>query len=105
MYLLLGGECLRRRTPDAVLYWYVTRFFDLLLLLNVLEVVDFPELDVAARRRLWLGHFGLNDPVANCVRTFSSSTVDQKEIDHSLLLRDIEKLSRHQLDGKPHVCH
>jgi hypothetical protein len=47
----------------------------------------------------------LNDPVANCVRTFSSSTVDQKEIDHSLLLRDIEKLSRHQLDGKPHVCH
>lgn len=82
----------------------MTQFSDLLLL-NVLEVVDFPELDAAARRRLWLGHFGLNDPVAICARTLVSSSVDQKEIDHSMLLRDIEKLSRHQLDGKPHVCH
>lgn len=74
-----------------------------------IEVVELPELDTAARRRLWLGHFGWNDPAAiiwNSERTLiGSSFVDRKEMDHSLLLRDVEKLSRHQLDGKPHICH
>jgi hypothetical protein len=74
-----------------------------------IEVVNFSELDAAARRRLWLNHFGLNDPATitwNSDRTLiGSSIVDQKEMDHSLLLRDIEKLSRHQLNGEPRVCH
>lgn len=66
--------------------------------------VDLPELDASARRRLWLGHFGLDDPTTsmrNSDRTLiGSSFVDEKEMDHSSLLRDIEKLSWHQLDGR-----
>ncbi|KAG2341118.1 P-loop containing nucleoside triphosphate hydrolase protein [Suillus weaverae] len=88
---------------DCISFW-VSSTCDDTLLTRFSTVVDFPELDATARRRLWLGHFGLNDPAAimwNSERTLiSSSFVDQKGMDHSLLLRDIEKLSRHQLDGR-----
>jgi len=88
---------------DCISFW-VSGACDEELLTQFSAVVELPELDTAARRRLWLGHFGLNDPAAiiwNSERTLiSSSSVDQKEMDHSLLLRDVEKLSRHQLDGR-----
>lgn len=88
---------------DCISFW-VSSTCDDTLLTRFSTVVDFPELDATARRRLWLGHFGLNDPAAimwNSERTLiSSSFADQKGMDHSLLLRDIEKLSRHQLDGR-----
>ncbi|KAG1854361.1 hypothetical protein C8R48DRAFT_721719 [Suillus tomentosus] len=88
---------------DCISFW-VSGACDEELLTQFSAVVELPELDTAARRRLWLGHFGLSDPAAfiwNSERTLiSSSSVDQKEMDHSLLLRDVEKLSRHQLDGR-----
>ncbi|KAG1871365.1 hypothetical protein DFJ58DRAFT_892801 [Suillus subalutaceus] len=88
---------------DCISFW-VSSTCDEELLTRFSAVVNFPELDAAARRRLWLNHFGLNDPATiiwNSERTLTgSSIVDQKEMDHSLLLRDIEKLSRHQLDGR-----
>lgn len=88
---------------DCISFW-VSSTCDEELLTRFSTVVNLPELDAAARRRLWLNHFGLNDPAAivwNNERTLiGSSIVDQKEMDHSLLLRDIEKLSRHQLDGR-----
>ncbi|KAG1750658.1 hypothetical protein EDD22DRAFT_957927 [Suillus occidentalis] len=86
-------------SEDCISFW-VSSDCGEELLTQFSTIVDFPELDAAARHRLWLGHFGLNDPVAICARALISSSVDQKEIDHSLLLRDIEKLSRHQLDGR-----
>lgn len=85
-------------SEDCISFW-VSSDCSEELLTQFSTIVEFPELDAAARRRLWLGHFGLNDPVASCARALVSP-VDQKEIDHSLLLRDIEKLSRHQLDGR-----
>lgn len=95
---------LRRFELDDCISFWVSSTCDEELLMQFSTVVDFPELDAAARRRLWLGHFGLNDPAAimwNSDRTLiNSSFVDQKELDHSLILRDIEKLSRHQLDGR-----
>jgi hypothetical protein len=91
---------LRQFESDDCISFWVSSTCGEELLTRFSTVVDFPELDAAARRRLWLGHFGLNDPVAICARTLIGSSVDEKEIDHSLLLRDIEKLSRHQLDGR-----
>lgn len=91
---------LRQFESDDCISFWVSSACGEELLSRFSTVVDFPELDAAARRRLWLGHFGLNDPVAICARTLITSSVDQKEIDHSLLLRDIEKLSRHRLDGR-----
>ncbi|KAG1829674.1 hypothetical protein EV424DRAFT_412386 [Suillus variegatus] len=88
---------------DCISFW-VSGACDEELLTQFSAVVELPELDTAARRRLWLGHFGWNDPAAiiwNSERTLiGSSFVDRKEMDHSLLLRDVEKLSRHQLDGR-----
>lgn len=94
------NSVLRQFESDDCISFWVSSTCNEEFLTRFSTVVDFPELDAAARRRLWLGHFGLNDPVAIGVRTLSSPSVDQKEIDHSLLLRDIEKLSRHQLDGR-----
>ncbi|KAG2097559.1 uncharacterized protein F5147DRAFT_715140 [Suillus discolor] len=95
---------LRQFESDDCISFWVSGACDEELLTQFSAVVELPELNTAARRRLWLGHFGLNDPAAiiwNSERTLiGSSFVDQKEMDHSLLLRDVEKLSRHQLDGK-----
>ncbi|KAG1787024.1 uncharacterized protein HD556DRAFT_1449225 [Suillus plorans] len=95
---------LRQFESDDCISFWVSGACDEELLTQFSAVVELPELDTAARRRLWLGHFGLNDPAAiiwNSERTLiSSSSMDQKEMDHSLLLRDVEKLSRHQLDGR-----
>lgn len=91
---------LRQFESDDCISFWISSACGEELLTQFSTVVDLPELDTAARRRLWLGHFGLNDPAAICARTLISSSVDQKEMDHSLLLRDIEKLSRHQLDGR-----
>ncbi|KAG2054863.1 hypothetical protein BDR06DRAFT_1007361 [Suillus hirtellus] len=92
-------------SDDCISFWVSgSGSCDEELLTQFSAVVELPELDTAARRRLWLNHFGLNDPAAiiwNSERTLiGSSFVDQKEMDHSLLLRDVEKLSRHQLDGR-----
>lgn len=91
---------LRQFESDDCISFWISSACGEELLPQFSTVVDLPELDTAARRRLWLGHFGLNDPAAICARALISSSVDQKEMDHSLLLRDIEKLSRHQLDGR-----
>lgn len=95
---------LRQFESDDCISFWVSSTCNEELLPRFSAVVNFPELDAAARRRLWLNHFGLNDPAAimwNSERTLiGSSIADQKEMDHSLLLRDIEKLSRHQLDGR-----
>ncbi|KAG1800641.1 uncharacterized protein BJ212DRAFT_1400197, partial [Suillus subaureus] len=90
-------------SDDSISFW-VSSTCNEELLTRFSAVVNFPELDAAARRRLWLNHFGLNNPAAimwnNEHTLIGSSIADQKEMDHSLLLRDIEKLSRHQLDGR-----
>lgn len=95
---------LRQFESDDCISFWVSSTCDEELLKQFSTVVDFPELDATGRRRLWLGHFGLNDATAimwNGERTLiNSSFVDQKELNHSLILRDIEKLSRHQLDGR-----
>lgn len=95
---------LRQFESDDCISFWVSSTCDEELLSRFSAVVDFPELDTAARRRLWRGHFGLDDPatiICNSEHTLiGSSFADQKEMDRSVLLRDIEKLSRHQLDGR-----
>lgn len=95
---------LRQFESDDCISFWVSSACDEGLLTRFSAVVNCSELDAAARRRLWLNHFGLNDPDTitwNSDRTLiGSSIVDQKEMDHSLLLRDIEKLSRHQLNAR-----
>ncbi|KAG2154432.1 uncharacterized protein EDB93DRAFT_160858 [Suillus bovinus] len=90
-------------SDDCISFW-VSSTCDEELLTQFSAVVDFPELDAAARRHLWLGHFGLNNSASiiwNSEHTLiGSSLVDQKEMNYSLLLREIKKLSQHQLDGK-----
>jgi len=74
-------------------------------------VINFPELNAIARRQLWLNHFGQFEPAGHIPnndrdrKRFSSSFGDQKKIDYAAHLRDIEKLSRYQLDGEHHICY
>ncbi|KAG1751272.1 uncharacterized protein EDB91DRAFT_1078092 [Suillus paluster] len=87
---------------DCIAFW-VSTTCDKDFLKSFTAVVDFPELDAAARRRLWLSHFGHDEPVRilsnNSEHTLvSSSSGDQKKVDYLAHLRDIEKLSWYQLD-------
>ncbi|KAG1739331.1 hypothetical protein EDB19DRAFT_855418 [Suillus lakei] len=88
---------------DCISFW-VTTFCDKDLSRLFSIVVDFPELDAAARRRLWLGHFGQEEPTgikSNSEHTLvSSSFGDEKKTDYLAHLRDIEKLSWYQLDAR-----
>ncbi|KAG1751270.1 uncharacterized protein EDB91DRAFT_1297653 [Suillus paluster] len=102
-YMNCVNAGLRQFESDDCISFWVTSTCDKELRRRFSAVIDFPELDTAARRRLWLGHFGQDDPAGglrNIERTLiGSSFVDQKKIDYSTHLRDIEKLSWYQLDG------
>ncbi|KAG1751271.1 uncharacterized protein EDB91DRAFT_1297671 [Suillus paluster] len=91
-------------SDDCITFW-VTTICDKDLLRSFTAVVEFPELDAAARRRLWLSHFGRDEPARilsnNSERTLtSSSSGDQKKADYLAHVRDIEKLSWYQFDGR-----
>ncbi|KAJ8583782.1 hypothetical protein M405DRAFT_884672 [Rhizopogon salebrosus TDB-379] len=98
---------LRQLEGDDCITFWVTSGCDEEFLNSFCAVINFPELNATARRRLWLTHFGQPEPagyVPKIERTLvSSSFGDQKKVDYSAHLRDIEKLSRHRLDGEPHA--
>jgi len=88
---------------DCVSFW-VTSSCNEELLRSFCAVINFPELNATARRRLWLSHFGQSEPAEcrpnNEHTLVSSSFGDPKKMDYATHLRHIEKLSRHRLDGK-----
>ncbi|KAG0707016.1 hypothetical protein DFH29DRAFT_897954 [Suillus ampliporus] len=95
---------LRQFESDDCISFWVTSTCDEELRRDFSAAVDFPELNAAARRRIWLGHFGQDEAAGSarnsCRTLISSSFMDQKEMDHSAHLRDIEKLSWYQFDGR-----
>ncbi|KAG2120128.1 hypothetical protein DEU56DRAFT_918460 [Suillus clintonianus] len=95
---------LRQFESDDCISFWVTTVCDKDLLRLFSAVVDFPELDAAARRRLWLCHFGQEESAglkSTSEHTLVSSSLgDEKKTDYLAHLREIEKLSWYQLDGK-----
>jgi len=95
---------LRQLEGDDCISFWVTSGCDKGLLSSFCAVINFPELDATARRRLWLNHFGQSEPAGYVPKIerplVSSSFSDQKKVDYSAHLREVEKLSRHRLDGR-----
>ncbi|KAJ8583781.1 hypothetical protein M405DRAFT_937017 [Rhizopogon salebrosus TDB-379] len=93
---------LRQLEGDDCISFWVTSGCDKELLSSFCAVIDFPELNAAARRRLWLNHFGRPEPTAHISNDIlvGSSFGDLKRMDYSAHLRDIEKLSWHRLDAR-----
>jgi len=86
-------------SDDCIAFW-VKNGCDKEFLSSFCAVIDFPELNAAARRQLWLDHFDHVGPTGKSDTFVSSSFGYSKVVDYSVHLRNIENLSRYQLDGK-----
>jgi hypothetical protein len=70
----------------------------------LVEVINLPELNASARRRLWLNHFSHVDPTGSKPESepalVSSPFGHPKKVDYSMHIRAIEKLSSYKLNGE-----
>jgi len=113
LHLFLANKWLQRSAAKFILRQYVVQLcyptyspYEVF----VIEVINFPELNAKARRRLWLNHFGQPESAKHVLDkeralSISSSFTDLKKIDYSAHLRAAEKLSWYQLDGESRACY